>query len=125
VAKTREPESKAMQEARAELQAVVWDLMRTKNRLLRLALRLKRAAKTAETVAIGYKDEVYTAEGWMAGEVHESARSDLGDAIEFLRNVARSDRRDTIREDVGRDDERDARENAAAAAAGVSHAARP
>lgn len=105
--KRREPDSRAVAEARSELREIVAELRGTKARAMAVSRRLNRAAKTAAVVATHPTDgDVYTAETWMADEIKSSIGDDLDVAIMFLAAVARVDARPVIRGFVAREDER-------------------
>jgi hypothetical protein len=107
--KKREPESKAMRDARRKLHAIVGDLRAVKARAVALEHRLRTAVKTAEPVVTTAAGERITGEGWMADEIREWIREALADGIRCVANVARDDRRAEIRKFIRDDDEHAAR----------------
>ena len=97
MAKQREPDSKAVAEARVELAAMTRDLRTIRTRALALSRRLRRAARSGEIVGRA-EGRPYTVEDWCAdslkGLVHDGG---LAEAIHEFANEARSDYRDMAR----------------------------
>lgn len=94
---TREPETQAVLEAKAELGRIVEDLRGIKGRVVTVAGRLRRAAGAAPTVATFADGSRQTAEAWMAGSIEEAVREEVGAAIRVLALEARTDWRPEIR----------------------------
>ena len=85
--KKQGPESEAFERARGELQAIAGKARGIRRRLLAIAKRLKAAASTGETVAIGMHGPI-TVEDW-SGTVIDAAPLDGGGttALEAIDNL--------------------------------------
>jgi hypothetical protein len=106
----RQPDSKAISEARVQVAEIVGELRATKKRMLALSGRLKGAARTGEVLGTIVNDELtitlhpngqpYTAEDWFADRLRVEAKgneSHLSDSIRELANLAREDHRESAR----------------------------
>jgi hypothetical protein len=94
---TREPETQAVLEAKAELGRIVEELRAVKGRVVAVRRRLLRAAAAAPSAAAFEDGSRETAEGWMAGSLKELVREELGNAIRGLTLEVRTDWRPEIR----------------------------
>ncbi len=93
----RQPDSKAVAEARAELARLLGDLRGIKSKVLAVSRRMKRAARTGEVIGKA-AGKPYTVEDWLADSFHSLAtEAALEDAIgEFVHEV-RDDPREMAR----------------------------
>jgi len=94
---TRQPETAAILQAKAELTRLVAILRAVRTEALQVVHRLRAAAKTAPVVAIDAEGKTNTAEGWMADSLEDEIREELGTAIRVLAGEARCDWRAEIR----------------------------
>lgn len=83
----REPESRAMLEARVELAAIAGELRTIKARAVALERRLRRAARTAEVVGT-IEGKPYTVEVCLAGSIHGELHDNEGNLTEAVRVFA-------------------------------------
>ncbi len=104
MAKKREPESETLERAHAELQAIAGDLEAIKPRLVAMARRLVKAAKTAAVVETHPDGHTYTVEQWMADLLRETVRESIDNLLQGLAHAADADGlRAEIRAGVERD----------------------
>jgi hypothetical protein len=101
--KGREPDSKAIAEARVELAGIVGELRATKRRALALVRQLENAASTAPALYVGTDGTRCTIEGTAADLIADTVNACLGRAIKdftkeywrsIAKDVARTERRD-------------------------------
>jgi hypothetical protein len=109
--------SPAFERARREVAAIAADLRAARERLQRVVLKLKRAAKSAEVVALHPNGERLTVEAWVAGLWGITA-FEPDDLQQHIRELSREARRsaDYWRREV----RRHARETAQLASQGAS-----
>jgi len=100
MAKEREPDSKAVAEARVELRIVAEELQGVKQRLAAIVGHLMAASHTAEILGTNpYTGEVLRAERWGAGVLSDFLK-DMGEFVERAQREAEADWRGEVEEEL-------------------------
>jgi hypothetical protein len=93
----KEPDSKALVEARTELQAIGGELLTIKVRLLKTGKRLRAAESMAAVVDVHPDGHTLTVENWTGELIGETVREQID---KLLDSVGRAADFETIRADI-------------------------